>query len=84
MNGVAFDIRTYALISLNVLTGNWPGCDLRDVYDYDTWKKKVERVLKKIFRERTFFSIMKCSLPVVPVADEGLRLAHDFILAMMQ
>lgn len=46
VNGAAFDIWTYALISSNVLAGNWPGYDLRDVYDYDTWNKKVERVLK--------------------------------------
>lgn len=86
VDGAAFDIWTYALMSFNVLTGNWPDNNFSalNVYFYATWKKKIERVLKISLEKEKFYTIMRCSLPEVPILNEDLQLAYDFVLQMIK
>ena len=86
LNCAAFDIWTYALMSLNILTGSWPLNCLReiDAYDYTTWKANIETVLKESLKAETFDKIMRSSLPSVEMAQENIHLAHDFVQFMMK
>ena len=82
----AFDIWTYSLMSLNVLTGSWPMNCVRelDAYDYTSWKANIEPILKESLKAETFDKIMRSSLPAVNMAEKDICVAHDFVQFMMK
>ena len=47
MEGVSYDIWTYGLMALNMLTINWPSLRMGPVEDPGSWKSNVERVIKE-------------------------------------
>lgn len=54
LEGCAYDIWLYGMMTLNVLTGDWPINRMKSVTDARSWKMNVEPVVLEALKVKCF------------------------------